>query len=122
MSKSWPRMLLTLFLVVTGSAPARAQGPSVADSPAERQFRAWLAVFNQGERAALTKFINDNYPSGADRVDNQMNFRAGTGGFDFRKTVSATATQFTALVQEIAGRLNGKGTAEEPPLTEASRG
>jgi len=100
MSKSWPRMLVTLFLVVTGSAPARAQGPSVADSPAERQFRAWLAVFNQGERAALTKFINDNYPSGADRVDNQMNFRAGTGGFDFRKTVSATATQFTALVQE----------------------
>jgi len=31
------------------------------------------------------------------------------------------AGQFAALVQEIAGRLNGKGTAE-PPLTEASRG
>src|SRR6476469_8406024 len=29
-----------------------------------------------------------------------MNFRDGTGGFDFRKAESATATQFTALVQE----------------------
>jgi D-alanyl-D-alanine carboxypeptidase len=77
-----------------------ARGPEVADSPAERQFRAWLAVFNQGDRAALLKFINDNYPTDAGRIDGEMNFRAGTGGFDFRKTVSATATQFTALVQE----------------------
>ena len=77
-----------------------AQGPEVADSPAERQFRAWLAVFNQGDRAALLKFFNDNYPSEVGRIDGALNFRAGTGGFDFRKAVSATATQFTALVQE----------------------
>lgn len=77
-----------------------AHGPEVADSPAERQFRAWLAVFNQGDRAALLKFFNDSYPSEVGRIDGDLNFRAGTGGFDFRKAVSATATQFTALVQE----------------------
>ncbi len=77
-----------------------ARGPEVADSPAERQFRAWLAVFNQGDRAALLKFINDNYPSEAGRIDGEMNFRSGTGGFDVRKAVSATATQYTVLVQE----------------------
>ncbi|HXN77082.1 MAG TPA: hypothetical protein VN876_10620, partial [Gemmatimonadaceae bacterium] len=77
-----------------------ARGPEVADSPAERQFRAWLAVFNQGDRTALLKFFNDNYPSEIGRLEGDMNFRAGTGGFDFRKAVSATATQFTALVQE----------------------
>ena len=77
-----------------------ARGPEVADSPAERQFRAWLAVFNQGDRAALLKFINDNYPSEVGRIDGEMNFRSGTGGFDIRKAVSGTATQYTALVQE----------------------
>jgi len=77
-----------------------AQGPEVADSPAERQFRAWLAVFNQGDSAALLKFFSENYPSAVERIDGVLNFRAGTGGFDFRKAVSATATQFTALVQE----------------------
>jgi CubicO group peptidase (beta-lactamase class C family) len=77
-----------------------AQGPEVADSPAERQFRAWLAVFSEGDRAALLKFFTDNYPSEVARIDGDLNFRQGTGGFDFRKAVSATATQFTALVQE----------------------
>jgi D-alanyl-D-alanine carboxypeptidase len=89
-----------LRAIATPPELAVAQGPQVADSPAERQFRAWLAVFNQGDRAALQKFIADNYPSAVDRVDNQMNFRGSTGGFDFRKAVSATATEFTALVQE----------------------
>lgn len=77
-----------------------ARGPEVADSPAEHQFRAWLAAFNQGDRTALLKFFNDNYPSEVGRIDGNMNFRAGTGGFDFRKAESATATQYTALVQE----------------------
>jgi D-alanyl-D-alanine carboxypeptidase len=77
-----------------------SRGPEVADSPAERQFRGWLSAFNQGDRAALLKFFNDNYPSEVGRIDGDMNFRAGTGGFDFRKKESATTTQFTALVQE----------------------
>jgi D-alanyl-D-alanine carboxypeptidase len=108
MTKSCLRLLSVLLMVVAGSTPALAQATGqdasspkqVADSPAERQFRAWLAAFNQGDRATLLKFINDNYPSDAGRIDGEMNFRAGTGGFDFRKTESATATEFTALVQE----------------------
>src|SRR6478752_6415935 len=89
-----------LQAIATPPEFAAAEGPQVADSPAERQFRAWLAVFNQGDRVALLKFVTDNYPSDVGRIDGEMNFRAGTGGFDFRKAVSATATQFTALVQE----------------------
>src|SRR5690349_5647774 len=100
MTKSWSRMLCTLLLVVAGSTAAWAQTTGQPQSPAEKQFREWLAVFNQGDRATLEKFINDNYPAGAGRIDGEMNFRAGTGGFDFRKTVSTTPTQFTALVQE----------------------
>jgi hypothetical protein len=98
-----PLHRVTDFNVLAIPTPAEfavAHGPEVAGSPAERQFRAWLAVFNQGDRAALLKFDNDNYPSEVARMDGLLNFRAGTGGFDFRKAVSATATQFTALVQE----------------------
>lgn len=107
MTNSWPRLLGSFLFTVAGATPAlaqasgqTAQASNVADSPAERQFRAWLAAFNQGDRATLLKFISDNYPSDAGRIDGEMNFRAGTGGFDFRKTVSATATEYTALVQE----------------------
>ena len=108
MTKSWPRLLSVLLLIVAGSTPVlaqtagqAAQSPGqVSDSPAERQFRAWLAAFNQGDRATLLKFINENYPEDAGRIDGEMNFRAGTGGFDFRKTESATPTEYTALVQE----------------------
>jgi D-alanyl-D-alanine carboxypeptidase len=107
-TKSCLRLLNVLLLIVAGSTPAFAQttgqdaqvARQVAASPAERQFRAWLAAFNQGDRAALLKFINDNYPSDVGRIDGEMNFRAGTGGFDFRKAVSSTATEYTALVQE----------------------
>jgi CubicO group peptidase (beta-lactamase class C family) len=77
-----------------------ARGPEVADSPAERQFRGWLSAFNQGDRTALLKFFHDNFPSEVGRIDRDMSFRWRTGGFDFRKAVSATATQFTAMMQE----------------------
>jgi len=115
MTNPWPRMLGILLVVFAGSAPPISQangqvtqtpsapaGQMLADAPAERQFRAWLAAFDQGDRTALLKFFNDNYPSEVGRIDGDLNFRAGTGGFDFRKTVSATATEYTALVQERA--------------------
>jgi CubicO group peptidase (beta-lactamase class C family) len=91
-------------MVLAGSTPlcgqATGQATRLANTPAERQFRGWLSAFNQGDRTALLKFFNDNYPSEVGRIDGDMNFRAGTGGFDFRKAESATATQYTALVQE----------------------
>jgi D-alanyl-D-alanine carboxypeptidase len=100
MTNPWPRMLGTLLIVLAGSTPVCGQATQLPNTPAEQQFRGWLSAFNQGDRAALLKFINDNYPSDAGRIDGEMNFRAGTGGFDFRKAESATATQYTALVQE----------------------
>src|ERR1700730_15375966 len=92
-----------------------ARGPEGADSPAERQFPRWLRVVNQGDRPALLKFFNDNSPSEVGRIDGDLGFRARTGGFDFRKAVSATATQFTTLVQERgADQLARAGVTCEP--------
>ena len=104
MTNPWPRALGTLLMVFGASAPvwsqATGQATQLSNTPAEQQFRGWLSAFNQGDRTALLKFFNDNYPSEVGRIDGDMNFRAGTGGFDFRKAESATATQYTALVQE----------------------
>ncbi|HEV2690303.1 MAG TPA: serine hydrolase domain-containing protein [Bryobacteraceae bacterium] len=84
-------------------ALALALYAQVADSPAERLFRNWLTVFNGGQRDDIQKFYQEHYPSRAQAVDNMMRFRQSTGGFDFRKSESATATTFTALVQEHDG-------------------
>src|SRR4051812_14343912 len=95
MMNPWPRMLGTLLMVFAGFSPVSSQTAGQAtqlpNTPAEQQFRGWLSVFNQGDRTALLKFINDNYPSEIGRIDGDMNFRARTGGFDFRKAESATA-------------------------------
>ena len=104
MTNAWPRTLGTLLMVFAGSTPvwsqATGQATQLPNTPAEGQFRAWLSAFNQGDRTALLKFFNDNYPSEVGRIDGDLNFRARTGGFDFRKAESATATQYTGLVQE----------------------
>src|SRR5258706_934397 len=103
MTTQWPRALGTLLMVFVGSTPIWTQATGQAtqpNTPAEGQFRGWLSAFNQGDRTALLKFFNDNYPSEVGRIDGDMNFRAGTGGFDFPKTESATGTQDTSQVHE----------------------
>src|SRR5687767_10505472 len=39
--------------------PAEAPAPTSSDTPAGRQFAAWLAAFNGGDRAALRRFLAD---------------------------------------------------------------
>ena len=62
------------------------------------QFSAWLDVFNSGDRARMQQFLADNAPSL--NLDNQMNFRERTGGFELRGLEQATPTSLTGLVQE----------------------
>lgn len=90
----------TLRGIPTPAEFGMAGGPQVANSPAEQQFRAWLTLFNSGDRDALLTFLTNNYPSRLPRIGDDMNFRESTGGFDFRKTVTATETEFAGLVQE----------------------
>jgi D-alanyl-D-alanine carboxypeptidase len=82
----------------TKAAPAA----QAAQGPAERQFRAWLAAFNAGDRAKYEAFLREAFPSRAARVDGDMNFLMRTGGFDFLRVESATQTIVTCLVEERA--------------------
>jgi len=70
------------------------------NTPATRQFKAWLEEFNAGDKAKLQAFLEKNYPDQAKRVDGLIGFRAMTGGFDFKKAETAGETTFVGIVKE----------------------
>jgi D-alanyl-D-alanine carboxypeptidase len=69
-------------------------------TPAAHQFAAWLDAFNSGDRDALSQFLDKNFPTHPRSVDDEMNFRQRTGGFEFKKAEESTPTRFTGLVKE----------------------
>jgi hypothetical protein len=103
--------------VLTATAPA--------DSPAGRQFTAWLQAFNSGKRETLRLFIEGHFakdpvdaPSvGGDRVDQitdqQSQLFAKTRGYDVRK-ITVSSSSITALAQ---ARWTGHWTALEIYVT-----
>src|SRR5690242_8813938 len=85
-----------LFLLAV-TCLAQVQLP---DSPAARQCAAWLAAFDGNDRDAYRKFLESNFPSRLERLDQEWEFRQRTGGFDLKKMEESTATKLTALLQE----------------------
>ena len=78
----------TLLVALAGIAQ------QVPDTAAEKQFSAWLAAFNNGDRATLLQYLEKNYPQRAPEIDGVMEFRAMTGGFELKKVESSEATKF----------------------------
>ena len=70
------------------------------NTPATRQFDAWLEEFNAGDKAKFQAFLEKNYPDQAKRVDGLMGFRQMTGGFDLKKAEKADQTIFVGIVKE----------------------
>jgi D-alanyl-D-alanine carboxypeptidase len=92
---------LLLALVLSAAVPAAAQ-TLFPDTPAGHQFAAWLAAFNSGDRATLLEFLQKNDPSRAAEIDNEVRFRAQTGGFDVKKAGESTPTKFSGIAKERA--------------------
>jgi D-alanyl-D-alanine carboxypeptidase len=95
-------MRKTLWLCVVLLAASRlifAQAPNGLPA-AEQQAKAWLAAFNSGDKETLKAFVEKNWPSNKDPVDQMLGFRAMTGGFELKKTEESTPTHFTAVVKE----------------------
>ncbi len=90
--------LLAIILFAT-SLMAAPQSP-FPDTPAARQFAAWLEAFDSGDRAKLLEFLQKNNPSRAGDIDGEMGFRRMTGGFEFKKAEESTPTKFTGIVKE----------------------
>ncbi len=93
------RILLLLALLASFFCVAQVQ-PQLPDTAAARQFAGWLDAFNGGDRAKLLKFLETNYPEAASDIDNSLQFREQTGGFDLKKIEESAPNHFSAIVQE----------------------
>jgi D-alanyl-D-alanine carboxypeptidase len=77
-----------------------AQPGPIPDTPAGRQFAQWLEVFNRGQRDEIQKFQQENNPSAAGHIDQDVEFRRMTGGFDFKKVEESTPEKLVGVVKE----------------------
>lgn len=88
-----------LILTLAGFLAGRAQ-PQFPDTPAPRQFAAWLTAFNDPDETAFEQFAEKNFPKRPSGNKRDRGFREQTGGFEFIKAEPSTATRFTGLVKE----------------------
>jgi len=77
-----------------------AQAAFARTQPSTHQFFAWLAAFNSGDRAQYLRFLQNNFPNRVSGLNQDMEFRANTGGFEFKKLDQASPTKAGGLVQE----------------------
>lgn len=89
--------LLSVLVFLMGALAAQVELP---DTPAAHQCAVWLDAFNRGDRDVYRDFLQKNFPSRLERLDQGLQFRQQTGGFDLKKVETSTSTKLTALVQE----------------------
>ncbi|HKD91100.1 MAG TPA: serine hydrolase domain-containing protein, partial [Terriglobales bacterium] len=99
--------LLLAFLTCT----AQVQAP---DTPAGKQFAAWLQAFNQGGEA-YRSFLQAQFPSRVQRATGDLELRERTGGFELKKIEEASATKIVALVQQRVSDQMARITMEVAP-------
>jgi retinol-binding protein 3 len=107
--------------VVLGLASAAQQAPSntqlaekqnVPNTPAGRTFKAWLEAFNSGDRTLVGAYCRKYEPSKS--VDDEMQFRGMTGGFDLLEIVKSEKLRLQVVLKErhseseAIGKLNVK--------------
>ncbi|MGH2897961.1 MAG: hypothetical protein ACRDMZ_04750, partial [Solirubrobacteraceae bacterium] len=83
------------------AAPASVMGKT----PAAKQFDAWLAVFNKGDRAALVEYHAKQFPYAVashdiQGIEREAGLSGGTGGFDVKIIETPSPTQFIVTLKE----------------------
>ncbi len=78
---------------------------SAGETPAGRQFAAWLTAFNSGDRDALVAYHRQYFPyevasNDVAGIDREFGLRQGTGGFDLKKPENPTSTSIVAILKE----------------------
>lgn len=94
-----------------------AQAPRIPDTPAGRQFSGWLQAFNEGNRGKLETFLNTHFAKPRP-VDNALEFREETGGFDLLSINEAGPFKVTGMVKERDSDTRGRfemAVEAEPP-------
>jgi CubicO group peptidase (beta-lactamase class C family) len=83
---------------------------SVPDTPAGRQFAAWLAVFNRAEPERIRRYVVENSAKAAlerrpadEQVQMNLFVHHDTGGLDFARAEQSSDHQLVALARTRAG-------------------
>ncbi|HKE25317.1 MAG TPA: serine hydrolase domain-containing protein [Bryobacteraceae bacterium] len=70
----------------------------VPDTPAGRQFNAWRAAQDSGDRATIQQYLDKNFPHG--RVEQELAIHNQTGGYDVKRVEQSSDLHIVVLVQE----------------------
>jgi D-alanyl-D-alanine carboxypeptidase len=86
-------IISTLAILFAGAVCAQ-----LPETPAGRQFSAWLKAQDSGDRAAIQQFIQKNMPWGG--VEQELEMHNLTGGFDVKKVEESRDTHIVVLAQQ----------------------
>jgi len=84
-----------------------AEKSTLPDTPAGRTFRAWLDAFNSGDRGNVEAYCRKYEPSKS--VDDEMQFRGMTGGFDLLQVLKSEKNRVQVLLKERHSETRGIG-------------
>jgi len=118
---------------ICSAAPPQSKSPetsqavvSLPDSPAGKQFSAWISVFNKGDHDALRSFVSTQFappPSGTLPVDSitdrQWGLYRAAKGFEVRKVAPSSPSKLAVFVQERQTgfwKLVRLTVSEQPPF------
>lgn len=92
-------------------------GGAAGEGAAARQFAAWLAAFDSGEREKLVAYQQQSFAADTTAieladVDRALEFREMTGGFELKKTEESTAAKFTGVLKEKSSDQFARATME----------
>lgn len=73
-------LLVALLAVLPAVSLAAGSAPSIPDTPAGHALSEWLEAFNSGDRATYESFEKAHAPWL--QLDEEMQFRERTGGYD----------------------------------------
>jgi hypothetical protein len=102
------RSCLALVLVLAAASAPRAipqtpasAPPAIPETPAGHTLKAWLSAFNSGDRAQLDAYLHKYDPTKS--LDNEMQFRGMTGGFELLQILKSEPLHLEFLVKERRG-------------------
>lgn len=111
-------LFVTVCLLLHSAGVICSAQVQLPDTPAARQCAAWLEAFNRDDREVYRDFLQKNFPSREKELDQELNFREQTGGFELRKVEESSPTKLVALLQERISdqfaRLTLEAEAAEP--------
>ena len=104
------RSAILLLALAFVAIPAPAQQVNIPDTPAGHTLKAWLDAFNSGDRDTEDHYIK-TYDSSRS-LDEEMRFRAMTGGFLLTQIVKSEPERLEFMVKEQNGETVAVGKME----------